>query len=79
MGRQYANLRTANRATPKGEVAAQVVARQHHHGEAMGGNMRTSIPLTEQQRKAMLPYKEKVGELLGTIQSIGLVQGQHTE
>ena len=25
--------------------------------------MRTSIPLTEQQRKAMLPYKEKVGEL----------------
>ena len=45
--------------------------------------MRTSIPLTEQQRKAMLPYKEKVGELLGTIQSIGLghglVQGQHTE
>ena len=45
--------------------------------------MRTSIPLTEQQRKAMLPYKEQVGELLGTIQSIGLVhglvQGQHTE
>jgi hypothetical protein len=25
--------------------------------------MRTSVPLTEQQRKAMLPYKEKVGEL----------------
>jgi hypothetical protein len=40
--------------------------------------MRTRVPLTEQQRKAMLPYKEK-----GTIQSIelvhGLVQGQHTE
>ena len=25
--------------------------------------MRTCVPLTEQQRKAMLPYKEKVGEL----------------
>ena len=25
--------------------------------------MRTSVPLTEQQRKAILPYKEKVGEL----------------
>ena len=25
--------------------------------------MRTCVPLTEQQRKAMLPYKENVGEL----------------
>ena len=25
--------------------------------------MRTCVPLTEQHRKAMLPYKEKVGEL----------------
>lgn len=25
--------------------------------------MRTCVPLTEQQRNAMLPYKEKVGEL----------------
>ena len=25
--------------------------------------MRTCVPLIEQQRKAMLPYKEKVGEL----------------
>ena len=25
--------------------------------------MRTCVPLAEQQRKAMLPYKEKVGEL----------------
>jgi len=25
--------------------------------------MRTCVPLTEQQRKAMLPYREKVGEL----------------
>jgi hypothetical protein len=41
--------------------------------------MRTSVPLTEKQRKAMLPYKPNVGEIYRTIQNIGLAQGQHTE
>jgi hypothetical protein len=29
--------------------------------------MRTSVPLTEKQRKAMLPYKPNVGELYRTL------------
>ena len=38
--------------------------------------MRTSVPLTEQQRKGDVAVQRKSR---GTIQSIGLVQGQHTE
>jgi hypothetical protein len=38
--------------------------------------MRTSVPLTEQQRKAMCCTKKKSGNYT---ESIGLVQGQHTE
>ncbi|MFZ1141602.1 MAG: hypothetical protein ABR881_25510 [Candidatus Sulfotelmatobacter sp.] len=29
--------------------------------------MRTSVPLTEKQRKAMLPYKQSVGEIYRTV------------
>ena len=29
--------------------------------------MRTSVPLTEKQRKAMLPYKQNVGEIYRTL------------
>lgn len=29
--------------------------------------MRTSVPLTEKQRKAMLPYKPNVGEIYRTL------------
>jgi hypothetical protein len=29
--------------------------------------MRTSVPLTEKQRKAMLPYKQNVGEMYRTL------------
>jgi Mg2+ and Co2+ transporter CorA len=29
--------------------------------------MRTSVPLTEKQRKAMLPYKQNVGEIFRTV------------
>jgi hypothetical protein len=29
--------------------------------------MRTSLPLTEKQRKAMLPYKQNVGEIYRTV------------
>jgi hypothetical protein len=30
--------------------------------------MRTSVPLTEKQRKAMLPYKQNVGEVFRTVE-----------
>lgn len=29
--------------------------------------MRTSVPLTDKQRKAMLPYKQSVGEMSRTL------------
>jgi Mg2+ and Co2+ transporter CorA len=29
--------------------------------------MRTSVPLTEKQRKARLPYKQNVGEIFRTV------------
>jgi hypothetical protein len=29
--------------------------------------MRTSVPLTEKQRKAILPYKQNVGEVYRTL------------